>query len=323
MEYRRLGNSGLRVSALSIGGWLTIGGTVDDALSRRIFHAAYDGGMNFIDLADVYALGEAERAAGTFLDEFTGSCGRCRSDLVISSKVFWPTGEGPNDRGLSRKHILESCDKSLKRLGTDYVDIYFCHRFDEETPVEETARAMDHLVRSGKVLYWGTSCWTSEQLTHVVALCDSLGLHRPIVEQPRYNLIDRDIERDGVQRAAQELGIGLVVWSPLAQGLLSGKYDDGLPEGSRGATTGWLERVLTDENIGRVRRLGEIAGDLGTTTAALSLAWLSHQPGITSVITGATKVSQVEANLDAATLELDAATLERISNLFPHPAPDA
>ena len=320
MEYRRVGTSGLRISALSIGGWLTIGGSVDYALSRRILHTACDGGMNFIDLADVYALGEAERAAATFLAEFTGSCGRSRSELVISSKVFWPTGEGPNDCGLSRKHILESCDKSLQRLGTDYLDLYFCHRFDPDTPLEETARAMDHLVRSGKVLYWGTSCWTAEQLTDVVALCDSLGLHRPIVEQPRYNLIDRDIERDGVQRTVQELGLGLVVWSPLAQGLLSGKYDGGLPEGSRGATTAWLERVLTEENIARVRKLGAIASDLGTGTAALSLAWLAHQPGITSVITGASRVEQVEANVRAAALELDAETLTRISALFPHPA---
>ena len=318
MEYRRVGRSGLRVSALSIGGWLTIGGTVDTTHSCRIFHAAVDGGMNFIDLADVYALGAAEKAAGAFLDEFTGG-GRSRSDLVISSKVFWPTGEGPNDRGLSRKHVIESCEKSLRRLNTDYVDIYFAHRFDPETPLEETARAMDDLIRAGKALYWGTSCWTASQLTEVVSLCDRLGLHRPIVEQPRYNLIDRDIERDSVQTTAQALGVGLVVWSPLAQGLLSGKYDRGCPEGSRGAMTNWLDRVLTEENLDRVRALGEIAAELGTSTAALSLAWLSHQPGITSVITGATRVEQVEANLRAAELTLDARVQERIAGLFPHP----
>lgn len=318
MEYRRVGRSGLRVSALSIGGWLTIGGTVDTTHSCRIFHAAVDGGMNFIDLADVYALGAAEKAAGAFLDEFTGG-GRSRSDLVISSKVFWPTGDGPNDRGLSRKHVIESCEKSLRRLNTDYVDIYFAHRFDPETPLEETARAMDDLIRAGKALYWGTSCWTASQLTEVVSLCDRLGLHRPIVEQPRYNLIDRDIERDSVQTTAQALGVGLVVWSPLAQGLLSGKYDRGCPEGSRGAMTNWLDRVLTEENLDRVRALGEIAAELGTSTAALSLAWLSHQPGITSVITGATRVEQVEANLRAAELTLDARVQERIAGLFPHP----
>jgi aryl-alcohol dehydrogenase-like predicted oxidoreductase len=229
-------------------------------------------------------------------------------------------GDGPNDRGLSRKHIVESCDKSLKRLGTDYLDIYFCHRFDPETPVEETVRAMDRLVRCGKVLYWGTSCWTAEQLTDAVAICDRLGLCRPIVEQPRYNLIDRDIERDGVRDAAQELGMGLVVWSPLAQGMLSGKYNGGVPNDSRGGTSAWLDRVITDENVQKVRELSSLAAERGTTAAALSLAWLTHQPGITSVITGATKVEQVEANLAAAQLELDATTLEAVAALFPHPA---
>lgn len=319
MQYRQVGNSGLRISSVSIGGWLTIGATVDYGLSRRLLHTAYDGGVNFIDLADVYATGEAEKATATFLKEFQGCEGRERSDLVISSKVFWPMGEGPNDRGLSRKHILESCDKSLKRLGTDYLDIYFCHRFDPETPVEETARAMDHLVRSGKILYWGTSCWSAEQLTNVVAVCDRLGLYRPIVEQPRYNLIDRDIERDGVRDAAQDLGMGLVVWSPLAQGMLSGKYNAGVPEDSRGGTSGWLDRVINDDNVQKVRALSSTAKELGTTAAALSLAWLTHQPGITCVITGATKVEQVEANLAAARLELDAATLDRVAALFPHP----
>ncbi len=320
MQYRQVGNSGLRISAVSIGGWLTIGGTVDYGLSRRLLHAAYDGGVNFIDLADVYATGEAEKATATFLKEFRHCEGRDRSNLVISSKVFWPMSDGPNDRGLSRKHILESCDKSLQRLGTDYLDIYFCHRFDPETPVEETARAMDHLVRSGKVLYWGTSCWTAEQLTNVTEICDKLGLYRPIVEQPRYNLIDRDIERDGVRDAAQELGMGLVVWSPLAQGMLTGKYNGGVPDDSRGGTSEWLDRVINDETLQKVREFSSVAEDLGTTPAALALTWLTHQPGITSVITGATKVEQVEANLAAAQLELDQSTLDKVASLFPHPA---
>lgn len=316
MQYRRVGESGLKVSTVSIGGWLTLGSTVDVAAASPILHTAVDAGINFIDLADVYAAGEAEKVVGAFLRDYCSSRGRSRGDLVLSSKVFWPMGPGPNDRGLSRKHVIESCDRSLKRLGTDYLDIYFCHRWDDDTPLHETARAMDDLVRQGKTLYWGTSVWTAEQLRQVNRLCADNGWTPPIVEQPRYNLVDRDIEHDGVLDAARELGIGLVVWSPLAQGLLTGKYDSGRPAGSRGAESNWLDRVITDDNVERVRRLGRIAAELGLATNQLALAWLLHQPGVSSVITGATRPEHVASNVRAASVTLDAETLRAVSELF-------
>lgn len=317
MHYRRVGTSGLQVSSVSIGGWLTIGGSVDLDSSQPILQTAVDAGVNFIDVADVYARGESERVVGAYLRGYVAEPGRARSDLVVSSKVFWPMGDGPNARGLSRKHIMESIDKSLERLGTDYVDLYFCHRYDPNTPLEETAEAMNDLVRRGKVLYWGTSVWTAEQLRTVRALCVERGWTPPIVEQPCYNLIDRDIEFDGVRDAAIDLGMGLVVWSPLAQGLLTGKYDNGVPAGSRGAESAWLDRTLTDTNIERSRKLGVLAADLGLTTGQLALAWLLHQPGLTSVITGASKVAHVESNVKAAEVTLTEGQVAEISGLFP------
>ncbi len=315
MKYNQLGRSGLRVSNISIGGWLTYGGSVGEPDSVRILHRAVDGGINFIDLADVYSKGESERVAGTFLSEYVAG-GRQRSDLVLSSKVFWPTGDGPNDRGLSRKHIMESCEKSLKRLGTDYLDVYFCHRYDDTVPLEETARAMDDLVRQGKVLYWGTSVWWPEHLRAAHRLADERGLYAPIVEQPCYNLAQRGIERD-VLPTARELGMGVVVWSPLAQGLLTGKYNDGVPADSRGARTQWMRELITDENVARVRQMTELARELSTTPAALALAWLTHQPGISSAITGASRVEQLEENLAAAALELSDEVLAQLDGLFP------
>jgi voltage-dependent potassium channel beta subunit len=314
MDYRRMGRTGLRLSTVSIGGWLTYGGSVQKQDSFPILHRALDGGINFVDLADIYSAGRAEEIFGAFLKERAG-CGFQRSDVVISSKVFWPTGEGPNDRGLSRKHIMESCDKSLRRLGTDYLDLYFCHRFDPEVPLEETVRAMEDLVQSGKVLHWGTSVWEADQLREGMALSRTHHGYGPTVEQPRYNLLDRHIEAD-ILPTCRALGIGLVVWSPLAQGILTGKYNDGMPPGSRGADTQWLQRELTPENLDRVRALKGLARELGTTPAALSLAWLLHQPGITSVITGATSVQQVDENLAAAALRLDDAVVARVGAMF-------
>lgn len=314
MEYRNVGESGLVVSAISIGGWLTFGKSVQDETAHDILRAAIDAGVNFIDVADIYAKGESERVVGELLGDYT------RSDLVISSKVFWPMSENPNDRGLSRKHIIESVEKSLKRLKTDYLDIYFCHRWDESTPVDETLRAMEDLVRQGKILYWGTSMWSGDQLALAHERAEHWRAYAPIVEQPRYNLIHREIEADVLPRA-NTLGMGLVVWSPLAQGILTGKYNSGVPADSRGANSSWLEGDLNDQNIARVMRLCEIAADLSLTPAQLSLAWCLSRPQVSSVITGASRVRQLHDNLRAATVTLEDDVVDTLNTIFEPAAP--
>lgn len=300
MPYRRLGEAGIKVSALSLGGWTTFGSSVTDpATAAAILRAAYEAGVTFFDIADVYARGEAERVMGSVLRQFP------RHELVISSKVFWPMSDDVNDRGLSRKHILESVDKSLKRIGTDYLDLYFCHRFDADTPLEETARAMDDLIRQGKVLYWGTSEWTGAQLRAAHAVAERRNLSGPAVEQPQYNLLVRDKVEGDVRPAANELGMGLVVWSPLASGVLTGKYDDGIPPGTRLDRIEWLRGSgLTDERRARVKRFGQLAADAGISRARLALAWTLAQPGVSSVITGATAPEQLTENLAALSVSL-------------------
>ncbi|KAB2840048.1 aldo/keto reductase [bacterium] len=313
MPYRSLGRCGAKVSAFGLGGWTTYGGSVtDERTVRDILRAAYEAGVNFFDIADIYAKGESERAMGKGLREFP------RHELVISSKLFWPMSEDVNDRGLSRKHIFESVEKSLKRIGTDYLDIYFCHRFDAETPLEETARAMDDLVHQGKVLYWGTSEWSGEQLREVHGLCETRNLYRPQVEQPQYSLVERRKFEGDVREAAAELGMGLVVWSPLASGLLTGKYDAGIPAGSRLDKIAWLrEGILTPDRVAQVKRFKQVADELGCSRAQLALAWAAAQPGVSSVITGATRVEQWTENLGALKLALQPATLKALDDLFP------
>lgn len=311
MEYRRLGQAGLKVSALALGGWTTYGGSVKDAdVVGGIVRAAYEAGVNFFDIADVYARGESERMMGAALKDLP------RHRLVISSKVFWPMSEDVNDRGLSRKHIMESVERSLRRIGTDYLDLYFCHRWDSEVGLEETARAMDDLVHQGKVLYWGTSEWTGKQMREAHRIAEARGLYAPAVEQPVLNLVQRGrFERD-VAPAARDLGMGLVTWSPLASGLLTGKYDDGVPKGSRLSAIDWLrERLVRDDLIDRVKRLKDVADDAGTSRSKLALAWALSRPGVSSVITGATQKAQLEENLAALSLELApdlAACIDRI-----------
>lgn len=310
MRYRNVGKTGLKVSEVSIGGWITMGGTIEDRHTKEILHSAVDEGINFIDLADVYAGGEAERAAGAVLREMK------RSDLVISSKVFWPMSQNPNDRGLSRKHIMESCESSLKRLGTDYLDLYFCHRWDEETPLDETVRAMDDLVRQGKVLYWGTSVWRSDQLRAAHESARRFNAYHPVVEQPRYNLFDRHIERDGVLATCRDYGIGLVVWSPLAQGLLAGRYDEEVPAGSRAKKTRWLEGRLTEENLSASRRFSALAREAGHEPGQLALAWILRRPEISSVITGASRAEQLRSNVEASEIALDDELARRVESIF-------
>jgi voltage-dependent potassium channel beta subunit len=310
MEYRRMGRSGLRLSAISLGAWVTFGAQIDERAAAEILHRAYELGVNYFDNADVYAEGQAEIVMGKAIRDLP------RESLVISSKVFWASMPGPNGRGLSRKHILESCHASLRRLGLDYLDLYFCHRFDSETTIEETVRAMDDLVHQGKVLYWGTSEWRAGQIAQAYGVARADGHYPPAVEQPHYNLLVRRIVEDELAPLADDLGLGLVTWSPLRSGLLSGKYAGDIPEGSRFSLQdyGWLRRLLSDDNLAKVRDLAGVASDLGVTPAQLAIAWILRLPQVSSVITGATQVRQVEENVkavDAVSL-LTAEVLERI-----------
>lgn len=304
-----MGHTGLKISEISLGAWLTYGGTVEQKTSEKIVRRAVELGVNFIDIADIYAKGSAETAVGKAIAPLK------RSDLVISSKLFWPMTENVNDRGLSRKHIMESIRGTLKRIGTDYLDIYFCHRFDPETPVEETIRAMEDLVRAGDILYWGTSVWEADQIDDAVSSAVHWRGYPPSVEQPRYNLLDRHIEKEIIP-ACDRHGMGLTVWSPLAQGLLTGKYSGGIPKDSRAANTRWMERDLTEENIAKVKKLGELAGDLGITIVQLAIAWILRLPQISCAIVGATSVDQLEQNLSACGVTLDEETLTKIEKII-------
>ena len=296
MHYRRLGRSGLKVSELSLGAWITFGNQVDEAHAVEIIKAAYEQGVNYFDNADVYAAGAAEIVMGKAIKDLP------REALVISSKVFWPTMPGPNGRGLSRKHITESVHASLKRLQLDYLDLYFCHRFDVDSPVEEVVRTMDDLVHQGKILYWGTSEWTASQIVQAFAIARQYGLVPPTMEQPQYNMFHRERLEDELLPLADEFGIGFTTWSPLYYGLLSGKYNAGIPEGSRAAMTemGWIRDRFTPEKIDKVRKLTVMAVEMGVTTAQLALAWILHRKEVSSVITGATRVEQLDENLGAA-----------------------
>ncbi|MGH2606659.1 MAG: aldo/keto reductase [Anaerolineales bacterium] len=310
MQYRTMGRTGIKLSALSFGAWLTFGSQIDEVTAREILHRAYELGVNFFDNADVYAQGRAEVVMGQAIRDLP------RPSLVLSSKVFWPTMEGVNGRGLSRKHIFESCAASLRRLGTDYLDLYFCHRYDPETPLEETVRAMSDLVQQGKVLYWGSSEWRAAQIAQAIAIARAGGMAAPVVEQPQYNLLVRERVEGELAPAAGDLGIGLVTWSPLASGLLTGKYLGGVPADARMGQErhAWLRDSLTEENLAKARGLGELAAELGCTASQLAIAWLLRLPEVTSVITGATRVAQLEENLGALEVldRLSADVLERI-----------
>jgi len=311
MEYRRLGKAGIKISEVALGAWLTFGGSVDQETTRACVKAAIDNGVNFLDNADVYARGEAEQVVGQVLRDL----GLRRHDLVLSSKVFWPMSDDVNDRGLSRKHIFESVEDSLRRLGTGYLDLYFCHRYDPETPVEEVVRAMDDLVHQGKVLYWGTSVWSAAQIEAAVDTARAFNAYPPKVEQPRYNMLDRHVEPEILPTCARH-GIGVTAFSPLAQGILTGKYNEGVPPDSRGGCTDWLKGDLTQENVARVRKLTALAKDLGLKMAQLALAWILRRPEISAVITGATKPEHVVSNVKAAGVKLTPDALEEIEGIL-------
>ena len=311
MKYRKLGRSSIKVSEIALGAWLTFGGSEGKETTRKCIQAAVERGVNYIDIADIYARGNAERVVGESIREL----GLRRQDLVIASKVFWPMSDNVNDRGLSRKHIMESIDNSLERIGTDYLDLYFCHRYDPETPIEEVARAMDDLVHQGKILYWGTSVWSAAQLEDAYGTARRFNTYVPQVEQPRYNMLDRHVEPEIMPTAAKR-GMGMVVFSPLAQGLLTGKYNEGIPEGSRADRTDWLKGELTEENVEKVRQLTGIANELDITPAQFALAWILRRPEISSAITGATKVAHVKDNVAASEVELSDDVLARIEAIL-------
>lgn len=301
MEYRRLGTSGLKVSALSLGAWLTYGSSrlaEDNAIA--CIHRAIEQGINFIDVADIYAHGQAELTVGRAIHDHK------RSDLVISTKAYWPMSENINDRGLSAKHIIESVNGSLKRFGIEYVDIFFCHRYDPKAPVEETMRAIDILMGQGKILYWGTSMWTAANLDEAYDVLNRVSMARPVVEQPIYNMLDRDVVEGDLEDAMTRHGMGLVVWSPLAQGVLTGKYNNGVPEDSRatGVDAQWFSGQISEERVAKARQITELALEMGTTPAALALAWTLKNPHVASAITGASKPAQVDENIKALDVQI-------------------
>jgi len=299
MEYRRLGRSGLKVSVLSFGSWVSFGPQIDVDLATKCLAAARDAGVNFFDNAEAYAAGESERIMGAAIAEL----GWPRESFVLSTKVFWGLSDTVNMRHtLNRKYLMQAIDGSLERFGLDFVDLLYCHRPDPETPVEETVWAMHDIISRGKALYWGTSEWSADEIRAAWDAAERHHLHKPVVEQPQYNLLWRKRVEQEYARLYEDLGIGLTTWSPLASGLLSGKYADGIPEGSRATLEGyeWLRGMLIDERRNdKVRRLAEIAAELGCTTAQLAIAWCTKNPRVSSVITGASKVSQVTENLAA------------------------
>ncbi|MFH1748963.1 MAG: aldo/keto reductase family protein [Planctomycetota bacterium] len=314
MNYRRLGKAGIRVSEIGLGSWLTFGGGVDGDVARECVRRAYDLGINFFDTADVYNFGAAEECYGEELSEFR------RADLVIATKLYFPMSAGINDRGLSRKHIFESVHASLKRLRTDYIDLYQCHRYDEDVEVVEVARAMDDLIRQGKVLYWGVSEWPAAAIDQACESALALNAYAPISNQPEYSIAARRVETDGVQATCREKGLGMVVWSPLKQGILTGKYSGGqVPSDSRAAHERMsvflkdIDRDLAD----RVDALRPIAEKHGMTLAQLAIAWLLKRESVSSVIIGATRVAQVEENAAATGFDLTPDDLAQIDKLFP------
>lgn len=303
MQYRKLGKYGVKVSEVSLGSWLTYGGATENDAAKACIEKAYDLGINFFDTANGYARGKSEEVVGRVLNTYP------RESYVLATKVFFPMGDGPNDRGLSRKHIFEQCHASLKRLDKEYVDLYQCHRYDADTPLEETLMALDDLVRQGKILYYGVSQWSAAQIEDAVKIARERNLHPPVSNQPAYNAINRDLEKE-VMPVCEREGIGLVVYSPLAQGLLTGKYKPGqpLPEGSRAADEKqnmFLNGGKLDEKIlEKVQSLTPLVERHGITLSQLALAWCLRKPAVSSVIIGASKPSQIEDNAGASGVKL-------------------
>ncbi len=302
MEYRKMGKTGLELSVLSFGSWVTFHKQIDDSIADELMGIAYDNGVNFFDNAEVYALGESEKMMGRILKKKNWE----RSSYVVSSKAFFGTKTGntakPNQKGLSRKHLVEACNEALQRLQVDYLDLYYCHRPDKSTPIAEVVWTMNHLIQQGKVLYWGTSEWSGVEIMQAHAIAKEYKLIGPTVEQPQYNLFERNkVENEYLQIFKNE-GLGTTIWSPLAAGLLTGKYNEGIPTDSRLAIQGfdWLkERWMSDDKIAKVKSLALLAKELNVTLPALSIAWCISNPNVTTAILGATKVQQLNDNLKA------------------------
>ena len=300
MQYRYLGSSGLKVSALSLGAWVTYGEQVGDEIANQCMSAAHEAGVNFFDNAEAYAGGQAEIVMGNVIKK----AGWVRSDLVISTKIFWG-GDGPNDSGLSRKHILEGTDAALGRLQMDYVDLIFCHRPDLHTPIEETVWAMNHVINQGKAFYWGTSEWSAQQIMQAYAIARREHLIPPLMEQPQYHMFHRERVEVEYAHLYKEIGLGTTIWSPLASGILTGKYNQGMPEGTRATLEGyeWLRKIFENEEAQRrIKKVGlmmPIAEELGCSMAQLALAWLLKNPNVSTVITGASRAEQVTENMKA------------------------
>jgi voltage-dependent potassium channel beta subunit len=299
MNYRRLGRSGLKVSALSLGSWVTYGNQMGVDLARECMSAAYEAGVNFFDNAEVYAHGQSETIMGDVLRK----SGWRRASYIVSTKFYWGLNDGPNEKNtLNRKYLMQAIDASLARLGLDHVDLVFCHRPDPDTPLEETVWALHDIVSSGKATYWGTSEWSAAEIYGAWQIADKHHLHKPVMEQPQYNLFHRERVEVEYARVFRDLGIGATTWSPLASGLLTGKYNDGIPKDSRGALKGyeWLaERLTNADEIAKVRRLAPVAADLGCTLGQLALAWCLKNPDVSTVITGASRPAQVRENLES------------------------
>jgi len=299
MNYRRLGRAGLKVSELSFGSWVTYGNQMGESIARECMAAAFDAGVNFFDNAEVYAKGQSESIMGDALRKL----GWRRSSYIVSTKFYWGLNDGPNEKNtLNRKYLMQAIDGSLARLGLDYVDLVYCHRPDPDTPIEATVRAMHDIVSAGKAVYWGTSEWSAGEIATAYEIAERHHLHKPTVEQPQYNLFHRDRVEKEYARLYQDYGLGTTTWSPLASGLLTGKYNEGIPQDSRATLKGyeWLsERLQDPDKIRRVRALVPVARELGCTLAQLALAWCLKNPHVSSVITGASRPAQVVENMKA------------------------
>ena len=318
MEYKNLGKSGLQVSRLSLGSWLTFGKLVDDKVSKNLMHYAYDQGVNFFDNAEIYARGKSELVMGKILK----NSGWTRDSYIVSSKVFFGTGgQGPTQKGLNRKHVVEACHQALERLQVDYLDLYFCHRPDKSTPIEETVWSMHQLIMQGKILYWGTSEWSAQEIMEAHMFAKQNHLIGPVMEQPEYNMFARQKVEVEFSQLYKTVGLGTTIWSPLASGILTDKYLSKFPKGTRLGVEGleWLrDKNITEEKLEKVRKLNDLAKDLGLTLPKMSLIWCLKNEDVSTVILGASKLSQLKENLKSieSLAKVDSTIMDKIEQIL-------